>query len=188
MTQDAKVVETLTREQVEELRSYAEGEDTRDVFVQKRTLITLCDMALLSLEYSERLTKLEGAEHQRDTLLGTLQEALTYLNQFHGEIGRAEAMHIVSILSRPLFEPALAQPAHSACASTASSEAVQSTDAAARVGKDSAHPCELSDGTLEHDWEMRTDWDGDPGVINGTRTWQTPVCRRCGIERQEIEE
>jgi hypothetical protein len=80
------------------------------------------------------------------------------------------------------------QPAHSACASTASSEAVQSTDAAARVGKDSAHPCELSDGTLEHDWEMRTDWDGDPGVINGTRTWQTPVCRRCGIERQEIEE
>lgn len=48
------------------------------------------------------------------------------------------------------------------------------------------HPCALEDGTFEHNWTMRTDWDGDPGVINGTRTWQTVVCSQCGTEQQEV--
>jgi hypothetical protein len=61
MTQDAKVVETLTREQVERrrrmLREVApEPSSNWDAYVD-----ALCDMALLSLEYSERITKLEGA-------------------------------------------------------------------------------------------------------------------------------
>src|SRR4051794_17072170 len=60
-------------------------------------------------------------------------------------------------------------------------------DGTGRVNRE-PHPCKLPDGTIDHDWEMRTDWDGDPNVINGTRTWQTPVCRRCGIEQQELGE
>lgn len=52
---------------------------------------------------------------------------------------------------------------------------------------EATHPCALENGAYEHDWTTRTDWDGDPGVINGTRTWQTVVCSRCGIELLEID-
>ena len=38
----------------------------------------------------------------------------------------------------------------------------------------------------EH-WEKRIDWDGDPNVINGTRTWTTLVCLDCGREQWETE-
>jgi hypothetical protein len=50
------------------------------------------------------------------------------------------------------------------------------------------HPCKLPDETYEHDWTHRWDWDGDPNVINGTRTWKTVVCRWCGVEQQELDE
>jgi hypothetical protein len=65
LDKNAKVVETLTREQVEQLRDraqpYRETEAVVSVAIPAKRLLTLCDMALLSLEYSERLTKLEGA-------------------------------------------------------------------------------------------------------------------------------
>lgn len=35
----------------------------------------------------------------------------------------------------------------------------------------------------DHDWEERVDWEGDPNVINGTRTWKVLVCRVCGEEQ-----
>ena len=40
-------------------------------------------------------------------------------------------------------------------------------------------------GGFDHDWQWRHDWDGDPGVINGTRSWSVRVCRVCGIEDGE---
>jgi hypothetical protein len=57
MTQDAKVVETLTREQVDAWRNWIKARHYPHAWKAD----TLCDMALLSLEYSERITKLEGA-------------------------------------------------------------------------------------------------------------------------------
>jgi hypothetical protein len=44
----------------------------------------------------------EKAEAERHTLLNTLQEALTYLNQFHGAIDRGGALHLAAILTKPL--------------------------------------------------------------------------------------
>lgn len=35
----------------------------------------------------------------------------------------------------------------------------------------------------EHDFEYREDWEGDPGVINGTHTICWLECMHCGTER-----
>jgi hypothetical protein len=35
----------------------------------------------------------------------------------------------------------------------------------------------------DHDWSLETDWDGDPNVINGTRSWKVFRCHKCGDER-----
>lgn len=35
----------------------------------------------------------------------------------------------------------------------------------------------------EHDFEYREDWEGDPGVINGTHTLCWLECMHCGTER-----
>lgn len=43
---------------------------------------------------------------------------------------------------------------------------------------------ELGDDGLDHDWETRTTWDGDPDVPGGTRVWHYRVCRLCGEEEQ----
>jgi len=32
----------------------------------------------------------------------------------------------------------------------------------------------------EHEWEHYEDSDGDPGVINGTRSWCYLECAKCG--------
>lgn len=39
-----------------------------------------------------------------------------------------------------------------------------------------------------HDWQLETDWDGDPDVINGTRSWNVFRCRKCGNEREATRE
>lgn len=38
-----------------------------------------------------------------------------------------------------------------------------------------------------HDWELKTDWAGDPDVINGTYSWHLFSCRNCGHEREPTE-
>lgn len=35
----------------------------------------------------------------------------------------------------------------------------------------------------DHDFEYREDWEGDPGVINGTHTLCWLECMHCGAER-----
>ena len=40
----------------------------------------------------------------------------------------------------------------------------------------------------EHDVGMRRDWMGDPSVINGTVEWETPYCKDCGAEGDELDE
>lgn len=45
-------------------------------------------------------------------------------------------------------------------------------DDEARCGSDPA--------MCAHDYECVTDWEGDPDVINGTRTWHYKLCRKCG--------
>lgn len=40
----------------------------------------------------------------------------------------------------------------------------------------------------DHDIYMRTDWDGADEVVNGMRSWQTPVCRSCKREGDELYE
>lgn len=35
----------------------------------------------------------------------------------------------------------------------------------------------------EHDWEYKEDWEGDPGVINGTRTISWLECCNCHREK-----
>lgn len=41
------------------------------------------------------------------------------------------------------------------------------------------HPCELEDGTFEHDWRYIKDWYGDPSIPNGTCDCSRWECRRC---------
>lgn len=36
-------------------------------------------------------------------------------------------------------------------------------------------------GEIDHDWQYLSDWEGDPGVIDGTRTTYCRVCRECGF-------
>jgi len=40
------------------------------------------------------------------------------------------------------------------------------------------------DGTEDedHDWKYKSDWYGDPNVINGTQAFYTKECRYCGKE------
>lgn len=42
-----------------------------------------------------------------------------------------------------------------------------------------------ADGTEkeDHDWEIVSDWYGDPGVINGTCSFNFMRCRQCGKEK-----
>jgi hypothetical protein len=40
--------------------------------------------------------------------------------------------------------------------------------------------CDLGNGEFDHDWEWRSDWYGDPGVINGTADCSAWHCRVCG--------
>lgn len=35
----------------------------------------------------------------------------------------------------------------------------------------------------EHEWHEVQDWEGDPGVINGTHIFYYYVCGKCGEER-----
>lgn len=37
---------------------------------------------------------------------------------------------------------------------------------------------ECADG--DHDWQHEQDWEGDPGVINGTNDFCIVTCRTCG--------
>lgn len=39
---------------------------------------------------------------------------------------------------------------------------------------------------VEHDVARRVDWEGDPGVINGTRSWEVEYCKACGAEGDEL--
>ena len=41
---------------------------------------------------------------------------------------------------------------------------------------------------LEHEVDTRTDWMGDPNVINGTQSWITYYCKVCGCEGDELDE
>lgn len=45
----------------------------------------------------------------------------------------------------------------------------------------------MSEGR-QHEIAQRTDWEGDPNVPNGTRSWQTPYCKICGAEGEELDE
>lgn len=44
------------------------------------------------------------------------------------------------------------------------------------------HPCELEDGSFDHDWRIERDWEGDPSIPNGTRDIVMKTCNRCGEE------
>lgn len=46
-----------------------------------------------------------------------------------------------------------------------------------------------ADGTPEedHDWQIKSDWYGDPGVINGTCTFYVKRCRQCGKEEEPTD-
>lgn len=57
-----------------------------------------------------------------------------------------------------------------------------------RASDDGGTQCKQNPDAPDHEWEMRTDWMGDPDVINGTVSWQVAVCRWCGIEQQEIDD
>lgn len=39
----------------------------------------------------------------------------------------------------------------------------------------------------EHELGRRVDWEGDPDVINGTRSWETVYCKACGAEGEELD-
>ena len=41
---------------------------------------------------------------------------------------------------------------------------------------------EAEGGGFDHDWEYKSDWYGDPGVINGTADIYFRRCRQCGVE------
>lgn len=43
---------------------------------------------------------------------------------------------------------------------------------------------DCADGTPEedHDWKYKSDWEGDPEVINGTQSFYYRVCEQCGKE------
>lgn len=43
-----------------------------------------------------------------------------------------------------------------------------------------SHPCDSGDGEIDHDWEWRSDWYGDPEVIGGTMDCSAWHCRVCG--------
>ena len=40
----------------------------------------------------------------------------------------------------------------------------------------------------EHEVDFRTDWTGDPNVINGTQSWVVYYCKVCGAEGDELDE
>jgi len=42
--------------------------------------------------------------------------------------------------------------------------------------------CDQGDGTFDHNWKYRSDWYGDPEVINGTQTIYFRTCVQCGVE------
>lgn len=46
----------------------------------------------------------------------------------------------------------------------------------------STDECETPD---ECDWREVTNWEGDPGVVNGTHSWIEYHCRTCGAEVQD---
>ena len=48
------------------------------------------------------------------------------------------------------------------------------------------HPCFDPDGPPDHDIAVGSDSTGDPGVINGTQSWNFYKCRRC-LEEFEDE-
>ena len=39
-----------------------------------------------------------------------------------------------------------------------------------------------------HKIGTRQDWEGDPNVINGTRSWEEKYCIECGAEGEELDE
>lgn len=49
------------------------------------------------------------------------------------------------------------------------------------------HPCDIGEGEIEHDWEVIHDWEGDPGVIGGTHSFQYLRCRYCGKEDYDLD-
>lgn len=55
------------------------------------------------------------------------------------------------------------------------------------------HPCfNPETEELEHEWSYHSDWEGDPGVINGTHTFYFKRCTVCdeeeGCDRSDIPE
>lgn len=52
----------------------------------------------------------------------------------------------------------------------------EALEAAREAEEDQQHACERG----EHKWNNVTDWEGDPGVMNGTRTFYYKECRYCG--------
>lgn len=42
--------------------------------------------------------------------------------------------------------------------------------------------CDQGDGTFDHDWEIVSDWGGDPEVIGGTFDCSFKRCEQCGEE------
>ena len=44
--------------------------------------------------------------------------------------------------------------------------------------------CAIGTPDEDHDWEYKSDWYGDPGVINGTADIYFRRCRVCGKEEQ----
>jgi hypothetical protein len=132
----AKVVETLTREQVERINAlYAKAtpdnwhERGRAGYIVKgpsfgpakgmvaefdcgnyanskeegqANAALACALVNAWPQIRDMALRAEKAEAERHTLLNTLQEALTYLNQFHGAIDRGGALHLAAILTKPL--------------------------------------------------------------------------------------
>ena len=47
---------------------------------------------------------------------------------------------------------------------------------------------ESAPATPKHEVAFRRDWMGDPDVINGTVSWDTPYCKVCGAEGEELDE
>ena len=40
----------------------------------------------------------------------------------------------------------------------------------------------------DHTWVLHSDWDGDPGIPNGTHTFYWMECMECGEEREATDE
>lgn len=41
---------------------------------------------------------------------------------------------------------------------------------------------------MDHEVDTRTDWMGDPNVINGTVSWVVYFCTVCGAEGDELDD